>query len=179
MRLTLVLGGARSGKTRWALDEALRMGGTDVTWIATADPPGDDDEMRRRIERHRGERPVEWQTVEESQRPGAALEAARHRVVVLDCLTVLLGRPVAEATTEAEADDAGRRRVEELLAAAAERDGELIVVSNEVGQGVVPAHAMGRWFRDVQGRANQALAEAAERAVWVVAGLPLWLKGEE
>lgn len=180
MRLTLVLGGARSGKTRWALDEARRLGGGAVTWIATADPAAAfaDDEMRRRIQRHRAERPAQWQTVEESRDAARALEAAVHPVVVLDCLTMLLSRHVADAASESAAEAAGDAAVRELLEAAGRRTGELVIVANEVGQGVVPAHPSGRWFRDVQGRANQRVAADAGRVLLVVAGLPLWLKDD-
>lgn len=177
MRLTLVLGGARSGKTRWALEEARRLGGEGVTYVATADAGVSDDEMTRRIERHRTERPAAWQTVEEARDPAAALASARHEVVVLDCLTVLLSTHVVEAASEGEADEGGRDATRRLLEEARSRPGELIVVSNEVGQGVVPAQSLGRWFRDVQGRANQEVASAAERVVLVVAGIPMWVKG--
>lgn len=179
MRLTLVLGGARSGKTRWALEEARRLGGDDVSYVATADRAwiAVDDEMARRIARHRVERPAAWQTVEESRDPGLALEAAIHQVVVFDCLTMLLSSQVAAADSEAAAAAAGEDVTTRLVASASRLEGELIIVANEVGQGVVPVHPAGRWFRDVQGRANQEVARAAERVVLMAAGIPLLVKG--
>lgn len=179
MRLTLVLGGARSGKTRFGLGEARRLGGDRVSYWATAPAAGADPEMIRRIERHRRERPPAWQTVEEERNPASALESARYRVVVLDCLTVLLSNHVCTAASEEEAHRRGRQVVRDVLDAARPRQGELIVVSNEVGQGVVPAHPLGRWFRDVQGRSNQELAAEADRVVLVVAGLTSWLKEDD
>lgn len=187
MRLTLVLGGARSGKTRWAVEWAEARGGGDVSYIATAVDTPDDPEMTRRIARHRRDRRPAWQTIEESRDPVGALAAARHGVVVLDCFTLLLSNRLVDAVSagavsedtisEAAVEAEGRELVESLLAAASSRTGTLVVVSNEVGQGVVPAHPLGRWFRDAQGRANQALAAASERAVLIVAGLPVYLKG--
>ncbi len=166
MRLTLVLGGARSGKTRWALEESPRRRSRDLAGGG----------FRGRCVDGSG---GAAQKVEESRNAARALEAAVHPVVVLDCLTMLLSRHVADAASESAAEAAGDAAVRELLDAAGRRMGELVIVANEVGQGVVPAHPSGRWFRDVQGRANQRVAADAGRVLLVVAGLPLWLKDDD
>lgn len=176
MRVVLVTGGARSGKSRHALELARDAGGDYVTVIATARVS--DPEMERRVRAHRRERPDGWTTLEAPLAADDALRRAPADVVVLDCLTLLISNALEEAPPSdvGEAVDAGRRITARLLEAAAGRDGTLLVVTNEVGMGVVPASPLGRWFRDAQGRANQALAEAAERVVLMVSGQPLEVK---
>jgi len=158
--LTLLLGGARSGKSSLAVDLASRAGGP-VTFIATA--TSGDEEMAARIAAHRGERPGDWKTVEEPLHLREALEAAEGTVVV-DCLSLWVAN-LLEADMEI---DAG-------AAAAAAGRGRTIAVSNEVGLGIVPATPLGRRYRDVLGRVNAAWADAAETTLLVVAGraLPL------
>ena len=179
MRLTLVIGGARSGKSRYALDEARRLGGDDVTCVMTAVVPSGDEEMARRIALHRAGRPQMWETIEEPRDVRRAISSALHSVILLDCLTILLSNHMADSEGEAEAEGRGRRLVSELVTAARARSGELIVVSNEVGQGIVPPYPLGRWFRDVQGRANQDVAGAADAVYLLVAGIPVALKGAQ
>jgi adenosylcobinamide kinase / adenosylcobinamide-phosphate guanylyltransferase len=167
--LTLVLGGARSGKSRHA--EALVRGtGLARVYIATAQ--AFDDEMRERIARHRDDRAADgWTTIEEplelagslrlSARPGAA--------VLVDCLTLWLTNVLLAGR------DVDRAQVE-LLAALSEVDSPVVCVSNEVGLGIVPETPLGRRFRDAQGRLNQAVAAAAGHVHFIAAGLPLVLK---
>ncbi len=178
MKIVLVTGGARSGKSRRAQELARERGGDEVTVIATA--RASDEEMERRIRAHREERPAAWTTVEEPLEADAALRSSTTDVVLLDCLTLLVANRVraVEPSAAEEAVDAAVDATRALLDAAAARTGTLFVVTNEVGMGVVPATPLGRWFRDAQGRANQMTAEAAERVVLMVSGQPIVVKHE-
>ena len=184
--LTLVIGGARSGKSAFAAQLAERRGGP-VLFLATMAPG--DDEDRLRVRRHQEARPSHWQTVEE---PLAVPEALLRwgpgfETVVLDCLTLWVagimeaegGPALAGDLLSPEADrveEAVDRRVSDLLAAYGSQSFSLIVVSNEVGAGLVPAYPSGRLFRDLLGLANQRLAAQADTVHYLVAVLPLTLK---
>ena len=172
-RITLVLGGVRSGKSSYA--QRLVEQADDVTFVATAERR-DDEEMRRKIERHRAERPAEWTTLEEPLDLAAALaESSPTQTVLIDCLT-LFAANLLEAYSE---DEAGlKRRVDEFCRALRVSCCQVIMVSNEVGSGVVPAYALGRRFRDLVGEINQRVAEVADSVVLMTAGLPLALKGQ-
>ncbi|WP_150285871.1 bifunctional adenosylcobinamide kinase/adenosylcobinamide-phosphate guanylyltransferase [Rhabdaerophilum calidifontis] len=167
---TLVLGGARSGKSRHA--EALaRETGRERLYIATAEPF--DDEMRARIARHRADRTRDgWTTLEIPRALPEALvrESRPERVLLVDCLTLWLSN-VLLAGADPEQEGAM------LVAALAAARGAVILVSNEVGLGLVPETPLGRRFRDAQGRLNQQVAAIAARVHFVAAGLPLVLKG--
>lgn len=165
--MTLVLGGARSGKSRYA--EGLARAATgDKTYIATAE--AFDAEMRARIARHQVDRAGDgWETIEAPLDLAAALGQARGFVVV-DCITVWLGNLMHH-----QRDVGGA--VAELCSALSARDGGIVLVSNEVGLSIVPENPMARAFRDEQGLANQRLAEVADEVVFIAAGLPLKLKG--
>jgi len=179
-QLTLILGGARSGKSSYAEQLAAKMG-PNVLYIATAQPG--DDEMAARIETHRQARPAQWQTVEAPRNVGAALAALNHRpdVLLLDCLTLLVTNIVLamEAQPQAEVEAAVQAEIEAIVAAQAQLNAPLIVVSNEVGLGLVPPYPLGRVYRDVLGRANQKLAASAQRVLFMVAGLPMTVKDEQ
>ena len=177
-----VTGGARSGKSRFAERLATQRAeaGAPVVYLATMEPL--DEELQLRVARHRADRPASWSTVEA---PLAIVEALRgiddHACVLLDCLSLWvsnrlmpLGDPPAFEDVEGlEADlDA---ELASLLEVAAGRDGTLIVVSNEVGAGVVPETPLGRVYRDLLGRANQRVAAGAARAWLLVAGRALEL----
>lgn len=164
--IELVLGGARSGKSAYAERQA-KESGLAVVFIATAQPL--DEEMAARIARHRVERPAAWRTVEEPLRLAEALrrEAEARRCLVVDCLSLWLSNLLL-AGREAEVD--------KLLEALPALPGRLILVSNEVGFGIVPENALARRFRDEQGRLNQAIARFADDVTLVAAGLPLALK---
>jgi len=165
-RLTLVLGGARSGKSRFAENLARRHGGP-RTYIATAEPF--DDEMRQRIARHRDQRAGDgWQTLEAPLDPAAVLP--REGLVLLDCVTVWLGNLMHHGRDL-------KAEVAKLCAALEACPAEVILVSNEVGLSIVPENAMARRFRDEQGLANQALAAISDDVFFIAAGLPLKLKG--
>ncbi|MCX7586283.1 bifunctional adenosylcobinamide kinase/adenosylcobinamide-phosphate guanylyltransferase [Phenylobacterium sp. 58.2.17] len=169
MSLTFVLGGARSGKTSYALREAWKRSGNRHVMIATAQ--AHDAEMADRIARHRAERGEGWVTVEAPlDLAGAVAALGAGDVAVVDCLTLwLTNHLLVEA-------DLGQQ-VADLTRALAASPAALYVVSNEVGQGIVPDNALARRFRDEAGWMNQAVAAAADRAVLVAAGLPLVLKG--
>ncbi|VDC30008.1 bifunctional adenosylcobinamide kinase/adenosylcobinamide-phosphate guanylyltransferase [Pseudogemmobacter humi] len=166
--LTLVTGGARSGKSHYA-ERLARAPGLALRYIATGQ--AFDAEMEERIARHREERGPGWQTFEAPLDPGPALAgAAPDSVTLFDCATLwLTNHLLAEHDLTAETD--------RLLAALAAAPGPVIVVTNEVGQGIVPGDPLSRRFRDEQGRLNQRLARAAGLVVAVICGLPLALKG--
>ena len=165
--LTLVVGGARSGKSRHAED---LIAAVPPPWVYVATAEARDAEMAERIARHRDRRGKDWHTVEaRHDLPGALTSVAGARPVLVDCLTLWLSnRMLADADVEAETT--------RLEAALAERDAPVIVVSNEVGQGIVPDNPLARRFRDLQGRLNQRMAARADRVVLMVAGLPLVVK---
>ncbi len=167
-RLVLYLGGARAGKSAVALERARALGGDAVTFIATA--KAGDEEMAARIGSHQKERPAAWETIEEPRDAAAALARARHDVAVLDCLTLLVSNLLLEGGEEAV-----RREVEALLDTWRAGGKTLIVVSNEVGMGIVPENALARSYRDLLGWANRTVAAAADEVRLVVAGreLPL------
>ncbi len=168
MTLTLLLGGARSGKSTLALRRAQAHDGP-VVFVATAEPR--DAEMAERIERHRAERDAAWTTVEAPLDLAGALSAApAGACVIVDCLTLWVANRL-ERDSESEIV----ALAEETAAMAASRAAPVIVVSNEVGRGVVPASRLGRDYRDVLGRVNAVFADAAGEAALVVAGRPLWL----
>jgi adenosylcobinamide kinase/adenosylcobinamide-phosphate guanylyltransferase len=166
---TLVLGGARSGKSAHAERLAL---GTRLAPIYIATAQAFDDEMQERIARHRSDREgAGWRTLEEPiELPGAIRSAAgAGSVVLVDCLTLWLSNLMLGGHDVAPAQAA-------LLEAIVDATGPIVLVSNEVGLGLVPETPLGRRFRDAQGRLNQAVAAAAGRVVFVAAGLPLQLK---
>ncbi len=173
-RITLILGGARSGKSTYAEELARELGGDDVLYIATAEAL--DQEMADRIAQHRAQRPAAWRTLETPLHPGRALLAQRpsEKVILLDCMTLLSSNILL-----AHPDDAETRlqqEIEALLEAVKTLDAHLIIVSNEVGLGLAPDNALGRAYRDLLGRANQTLARAADEVIFMVAGLPLRIK---
>ena len=181
MAVTLVLGGARSGKSTYAEKIALEQI-LPVTYLATAECR--DKEMEKRIEIHRLRRPPSWKTWEGEPRdlPGAVASASG--LLLLDCLTMWLTRlflsyPESEGEDEAawlsrEAEIAALTRE---LCGSVREDSSLIIVSNEVGFGLVPPYLMGRRFRDMQGRMNQICASYSENVILVAAGCPLAIKG--
>ncbi|MCK8785544.1 bifunctional adenosylcobinamide kinase/adenosylcobinamide-phosphate guanylyltransferase [Roseomonas sp. NAR14] len=167
MSLTLVLGGARSGKSRHA--EAL-LTRHPAPWAYLATAQAFDDEMRARIAEHRARRDARWRTAEAPLDLPGALEAAGPCPALVDCLTLwltnlMLGGHDIEAATDA------------LEAALAARGTPTVLVANEVGLGIVPDNALARAFRDAAGRLNQRLGARADHVVFVAAGLPLVLKG--
>jgi adenosylcobinamide kinase / adenosylcobinamide-phosphate guanylyltransferase len=172
-KITLVLGGARSGKSRYAegLIAALAPAfNPPWTYVATAEPG--DEEMRTRIAAHRARRGSSWQTVEARQghELTKAVVLAKSTPVLVDCLTLWLSNlMLAAVNIEAE--------IARLEHALDDATAPVVLVSNEVGSGIVPEHPLGRQFRDLQGILNQRMAARADRVVLMVAGLPLAVKG--
>jgi adenosylcobinamide kinase/adenosylcobinamide-phosphate guanylyltransferase len=185
-RLTFILGGARSGKSSYAealAAEHAAASANAVLYVATAEAW--DDEMRARIAAHKAQRPAHWRTLEAPRHPGAAIaeligaEPDGPPVILLDCLTLLANNvliALPEGASEAEATAALGAEVDELLDAWRASAAHWIIVSNEVGLGIVPAYPLGRLYRDALGRANQRLAAAADAVLLMVAGLPLRIK---
>ncbi len=178
MDILFVTGGARSGKSDFAQRLAVRMGGDAVTFLATA--RASDPEMQARIARHRASRPAAWHTIELTAGAGQCIEQATTPVLLLDCLTLLVSNTVLRLEPEGEeaVHAAVDREISALLRSAAARAGTLIVVTNEVGMGVVPPTGLGRWFRDAAGRANQRVAAEARHAWLLLSGRPLPLTAE-
>jgi len=167
-RSLFVLGGARSGKSRYAQARAEAIAGRHI-FIATAQ--AHDAEMRDRIARHRADRDERWQTVEAPHDLAAAIDAANgaDAIVLVDCLTIWISNlMLAEADTEAA--------TRALCEAIGRFEGQLILVANEVGLGIVPDNALARRFRDEAGRTNQAVAAAVREVQMIFAGLPQRLK---
>jgi adenosylcobinamide kinase / adenosylcobinamide-phosphate guanylyltransferase len=170
-KLSLVLGGARSGKSRYA--ESL-IAALPPPWqapwnyVATAEPG--DAEMAERIASHRARRGASWHTIEAPRDLAGSLQAAKAAPILVDCLTLWLSNLML-----VNADiDAEMARLDDALGAAV---APIVMVANEVGYGIVPDHPLGRRFRDLQGVLNQRIAARADRVVLMVAGLPLALKG--
>jgi len=182
MTTELILGGARSGKSRLAEQRATAHGGP-VTVIATAE--AGDDEMAARIARHRADRPAHWRVIEAPTGLAAALTDAASDTgcVIVDCLTLwlsnLLTRDPAALSAPHSADHLSlwQDELSALIDGLDKLPGEVILVANEVGLGLVPETPVGRLFRDEAGRLNQAVAAACDRVTFVAAGLPLTLKG--
>jgi adenosylcobinamide kinase/adenosylcobinamide-phosphate guanylyltransferase len=182
--LTFILGGARSGKSELALKLAATSG-RDVLFVATMREL--DDEMRSRVAAHRATRPDAWRTIEApTELPGALREHAKPGgFVIVDCVTVWIANllmdamPDPDAASIDEADallDNIAMGVRELCGWATAHDGDVAIVSNEVGSGIVPAYRLGRLFRDGTGAANKMLAAASGHAYYVLAGMALDLR---
>lgn len=176
--LILVLGGARSGKSTFAQNLAQEIGKWSVVFVATAE--AGDDEMRRRIEQHRRERPEGWRTLEAQRHVGRTIleSDAGEQAILVDCLTLLVSNRLLEFEDAfaPEVEAAVMDEVNDLISCAARINGTVIVVSNEVGMGLVPPYPLGRVYRDLLGKANQALAAAASQVYFLVAGLPMVIK---
>ena len=174
--MTLILGGARSGKSALA-EKIARDSDTSVLFVATA--TAGDEEMALRIRRHRASRPAGWQTLEAPLDVGRSLKTAGAGVVIVDCITLLINNILLSLPENAPEDtimEKVRAEMDELIAAQARLGGRWLVVSNEVGLGLVPPYPLGRLYRDALGRANQILAAAAARVLFMAAGLPFTVK---
>jgi adenosylcobinamide kinase/adenosylcobinamide-phosphate guanylyltransferase len=177
-RLIFLLGGARSGKSAYADQWARQQGGA-VLFVATAQ--AFDTEMRQRIEAHRAARPAEWRTLEAPLNAGEAIQALEtsYDTLLLDCLTLLASNALLQLPDDCSqqaADAVILSEVEALLDTYRASEASWLVISNEVGMGVVPPYRLGRFFRDALGRANQRIAAEADEVLLLVAGLPWSLK---
>ena len=173
-KLIFITGGARSGKSNLA----RAMGEVEkgqVVFVATAQ--AGDREMKSRIRKHRRSRPRKWKTVEEPHLTAKKLLQLRGaKCLIIECLTLLISNLVQDGK---RGDEKIRKELKALLEAAKRFPGKVIVVSNEVGGGVVPATKLGRRFRDLAGEINQMTAEKADEVYLVVAGIPVCLKGKK
>lgn len=165
VRISLILGGARSGKSARALELATTL---PRTFVATAEAL--DDEMTDRIARHKAERGADWGLVEAPLDIAPVIHAHRTGTLVVDCLTLWLSNLMHRQRSIP--DETG------MLIAALKDAGRVILVSNEVGLSIAPENALARRFRDEQGRLNQAIAQAADHVEFIAAGLPVVLKGQ-
>jgi adenosyl cobinamide kinase/adenosyl cobinamide phosphate guanylyltransferase len=167
--IILITGGARCGKSRMAL--RLAPAHPAKFFLATAEPL--DEEMRQRIRRHRLERGREWTTIEEPVSIANVLQDRSGETAVIDCITLWISNLLMRSLDPKEIEARIHALTETLLS----RDNTTIIVTNEVGMGIVPAHPSARLFRDLTGHANQRLADIADRVILMVSGLPLFLKG--
>jgi adenosylcobinamide kinase/adenosylcobinamide-phosphate guanylyltransferase len=177
-KLTLLLGGARSGKSFYA-QQLVHRPPESVLYVATA--TAGDEEMAERIAAHKANRPAHWLTLEVPLNAGKAIQtAASTHWVLLDCMTLLATNvlfSLPEPVQESDYQSAMNGELSDLLEAYQRSTAEWVLVSNEVGLGLVPEYPLGRLYRDVLGRSNQRLAQAADTVIFMVAGLPMQVKG--
>lgn len=178
----LITGGARSGKSHFAQELALKSGKA-VLFVATA--TAGDEEMRQRIEEHRRTRPAAWSTLEVTTHVGNQIlnKIGKAQVVIVDCVTLLVNNIFSQHTNQAGnlvdaslIENEVTNEIEELIGCIDHVDASFIVVTNEVGMGLVPANQLGRLYRDLLGKANRLLAERADEVYLMVAGLPVKIK---
>ena len=174
----LVTGGSRSGKSEYARRIGEEAGGPKV-YVASC--PVTDDEMAARIEEHRARREGRgWDTIEEQTDLAGVLQEAEHRTVMIDCLTLWINNLMRQADQRDEqiTEDTIARRSRRLLDACRQREGLVILVTNEVGMGVVPGNRAARQFRDLVGRCNQVIAAGADRVTLMTCGIPVHVRGD-
>src|SRR5262245_58202168 len=177
--ITLILGGARSGKSSYA-QQLAEESGKSVTFLATAQAL--DEEMSTRIQKHRSERPAHWQTMEIPLDIASHVREIQSGVVLLDCITLLISNLLMgfvkdDLVEEAPFMQAVQKEMEKLSSAIGTSKQDWMIISNEVGLGLVPPYQMGRVYRDGLGWANQRLAREAEKVIFMVAGIPMVIKG--
>jgi adenosylcobinamide kinase/adenosylcobinamide-phosphate guanylyltransferase len=171
--IIFVIGGCRSGKSTYALQTAEQIPGSRKFFIATCMPQ--DDEMKQRVARHQKERSQKWATVEEPLHlPEAILDnSPKADVILIDCLTLWVSNLLMDTTNEQELKAAISRLMDVFEKATC----PLVIVSNEVGTGIVPENKLARQYRDLIGLTNQAVAKIAGKVIWMVAGIPVIIKG--
>lgn len=175
---TLVIGGCRSGKSNHALTLAAKMNRRPMTFLATCEPR--DEEMRQRIRHHRQERGAEWETLEVPIKLAEAIarNGEQTGLMLVDCLTLWISNLMVESANQ----EAGhietnlRQRCDEVCEVLKAPPCPIILVSNEVGAGIVPENQMARHYRDLAGWTNQRIAAVCHRVVWMVAGIPVSIK---
>lgn len=175
MKSILITGGARSGKSQFAQQLAIEIGGR-VLFVATAEAK--DEDMRRRIEAHRRSRPESWETLEVPLGINGAFSqrAEEAEAVVIDCITMLVANIMLQNQSEASAEESALEEIRILINQMDRMAATFIIVTNEVGLGLVPDNALGRRYRDCLGRVNQLLARRADEVYLMVAGIPLRVK---
>jgi len=176
--VTLITGGARSGKSSHAL-RLVEETGKSVTFLATAQAL--DEEMSTRIQKHRSERPAYWETLEIPFDIASCVRQIQSDVVILDCITLLITNLMMQYVKEDLVEEkpfmvAVQKEINELAGALRKQERDWFIVSNEVGLGLVPPYQMGRVYRDALGSANQQLARMADRVIFMVSGIPMIVK---
>ena len=179
MNITFILGGARSGKSSYA-QKLAEESGKSVTFLATAQAL--DGEMSARIQKHQSERPQHWQTLESPFRIASHVKEIKSEMVILDCITLLVSNLLMQFVKDDLVDEtllmqSVQKEMEDLCLVMRESDQHWILISNEVGLGLVPPYQMGRVYRDWLGWANQRVAKEAENVLFMVAGIPMVIKG--
>ena len=172
-KIIFVIGGCRSGKSMYALQIAEKVPGERKIYLATCVPQ--DDEMKRRVAKHQKERGRSWTTVEEPiHLPAVISERCREAdIILLDCLTLWVSNLLMETHDEEKLEET----ISQLTDTLAKAKCPIVVVSNEIGAGIVPENRLARQYRDIIGLANQAVAKAASKVIWMVAGIPVTVKG--
>lgn len=174
-KITFILGGARSGKSSYAVEMAKKQH-KKVAFIATCARSAPlDKEMKKRIELHKRKRPSHWQTFEEEKDISSLLRkiSSKYNVVIIDCLTLLISSLLGEGLD----DNAIENKVNKILKVLKLQKYKSIIVSNEVGLGIVPGNRMARRFRDLAGRINQSVSQEADDVFFMTSGIPLKVKG--
>lgn len=171
-KFVFILGGARSGKSSYAVERAKKLK-KKVAFIATATSP--DREMKERIKLHKVSRPRQWKLIEEGKEVSSILSKlnGKYEVVLIDCLGLLISN-LLESNLE---DEEIKRRIKKLINATLKVNLTTILVSNEVGSGIVPVKPLARRFRDILGLANQMMAKKADEVIFMQSGIPVMLKG--
>jgi adenosylcobinamide kinase/adenosylcobinamide-phosphate guanylyltransferase len=175
-KIILLLGGARSGKSTFAQELAGKLGNK-VLFVATGEAL--DDEMKIRIENHKKNRPKNWRTLEIPHNIGKALrkQIGDTEVIIIDCLTLLVSNLLGNKLDYPKAEKQVLSEINELISTMNASQAHFILVSNEVGLGLVPDNELGRIYRDLLGKANQLIAQNAHTVYFMAAGIPLKLKG--
>jgi adenosylcobinamide kinase/adenosylcobinamide-phosphate guanylyltransferase len=181
LKITLITGGARSGKSRLSLEMARKAGGP-ALFVATAG--AGDEEMEQRIAAHRKARPADWTTLEVTTRIGRKItrNTGQARTVIIDCITLLINNVFQQhegTMNDVLLEKAVEAEIKELIKCIERSSARFIIVTNEVGMGIVPGDKASRLYRDLLGKANQMLAEAAEEVILMVASMPVYLKKTE
>ena|SRR3989338_8650790 len=173
-KITLILGGARSGKSQFALKLAEKTARSAI-FIATATTS--DNEMRQRIKLHRKNRPSRWKTIEEPGKLSLLVKRISKKtdLIIIDCMTIF----ISNLLLEGRSDYSIQNEVNSVLITIRNSDFNSLIVSNEVGMGIVPDNRLARRFRDLAGKINQSIAAASDEAYLMVSGLPLKLKGAD
>ena len=178
----LIIGGARSGKSRFACELALKLGKL-VLFVATGE--AGDEEMKHRIEEHQRARPADWRTLEVTIHIGSQIEQkiGEAQVVIVDCITLLVSNIFNKYSNQASGqidasliEEKVTDEINELVECISRIDASFIIVTNEVGMGLVPTNRVGRLYRDLLGRTNQLLAQQADEIYLMVAGIPVQIK---